>query len=253
MSAPVDPRTRFDGAAHGYARHRPGYPEALVDWVVSEARVGRGAAVADVGCGTGIFTRALCARGLAVVGVDPSEDMLAQARAQGGGERYARGEAAATGLDDASADLVSVAQAFHWFDLDAALAEFARILRPGGHVAAVWNIRGEGAFMDAYADLLRRFSKEYEVTESWDATLEALRLHSRTRNARGRSFPNAQHFDFEGLHGRTWSASYVVRGVEDRVEFDAGLRALFDEHARDGVLEFPYRAEALVFGLGPVT
>jgi hypothetical protein len=56
-----------------------------------------------------------------------------------------------------------------------------------------------------------------------------------------------QRFDFEGLHGRAWSSSYVFRGVKDRDEFDAALRVLFDAHARDGILEFPYRTVGLVF------
>jgi len=68
---------RFSGAAAGYARFRPGYPEALVDWVVAESAVREGDRVVDVGCGTGILTRMLARRGFDVVGIDPNEDMLA--------------------------------------------------------------------------------------------------------------------------------------------------------------------------------
>ena len=92
----------------------------------------------------------LAHRGLDVLGIDPNEDMLAEARGAGGGAEYRRGDAEATGLDDVSVALVTVAQAFHWLDLDAALGELHRILGPDGHAAALWNIRGEGAFMAAY-------------------------------------------------------------------------------------------------------
>jgi SAM-dependent methyltransferase len=244
----VDPRERFSesGTAGVYARSRPSYPDALVDWVVREAGVRRGDPAADVGCGTGIFTRLLAARGLDVVGIDPSQDMLEEARAAGGAT-YRGGEAAATGLADASVALVTVAQAFHWFDADAALAEFRRILRPDAHAAAIWNLRGENAFMAEYDALLRRFSREYSVLESWEQSLTRLRAHPRIVSPRDFEAPNAQHLDFAGLHGRAWSSSYVRHGVEDRAGFDAALRSLFEAHAREGVIEFPYRSVALVF------
>jgi len=249
--ANVDPRERFAGAASGYARFRPSYPDALVDWVLEEAAVRSGDRVADVGCGTGILTRLLAARGLDVVGLDPNEDMLAEARAAGGPAEYRRGEAAATGLGDASVALVTVAQAFHWFEADEALAEFHRVLRPGGQVAAIWNLRAESPFMAAYDALLRRFSREYSVLDRWEQSLDQLRRHPRVASPREREEPNAQWLDFEGLHGRAWSSSYVFRGVRDREGFDAALRGLFDAHARDGILEFPYRTVGLVFRVGP--
>lgn len=246
---PVDPRERFAGAASGYARFRPSYPGALVDWVLAEADARPGDRVADVGCGTGIVTRLLAERGLDVVGIDPNEEMLAEARAALGPAEYRRGEAAATGLDDASVALVTVAQAFHWFDADKALAEFHRVLRPGGHAAAIWNLRAGGPFMTDYEALLRRFSREYSAVESWEKTLERLRAHPRILSPRDFEAPNAQRLDFDGLHGRAWSSSYVFRGVKDRDGFDAALRGLFDAHARDGALEFPYRTVGLVFGV----
>src|SRR4029450_1148231 len=102
----IDPRERFSGAAAGYARHRPSYPAAIVDGVLTAAGVKPGDSVADVGCGTGILTRLLAERGTEVVGIDPNEPMLAEARAAGGPARYERGEAEATGLPEASVVLV---------------------------------------------------------------------------------------------------------------------------------------------------
>ena len=235
--------------ASTYARHRPSYPAALVDWVLAEAGVRPGDRVADVGCGTGILTRLLAGRGLEVVGIDPNEDMLVEARAGGGPAEYRRGEAARTGLDDASVTLVTAAQAFHWFDADEALAEFHRVLKPGGHVAAIWNVRGESPFMADYQAVLRQFSAEYSVIESWEEALARLRVHRRVEAPREHEVPNAQVFDLDGLRGRLWSSSYVRHGVTDHAGFDTAVRALFETHAREGVVELPYRTVALVFGV----
>jgi SAM-dependent methyltransferase len=248
----LDVRDRFTGATEGYARWRPGYPNALIDWIVAETGLAPGDPVVDVGCGTGIATRLLAARGLDVLGLDPNADMLARARAAGGA-RYARGEAAATGLPDRSVALVSAAQAFHWFDLDTALGEFARILQPRGWVAALYNLRAESAFRGDYDALLRRFSREYRGVESWEATLAALEAHPRVSEPRRREARHVQRLDLEGLRGRAWSSSYVFRGVTDREGFDAGLRSLHTTHARDGVVELPYQAVALVFRLSART
>jgi len=235
--------------ASTYARYRPSYPPSLIDWVVAEAGVQPADRVADVGCGTGILTRLLAGRGLEVVGIDPNEDMLAEARVGGGPAAYRRGEAASTGLDDASVTLVTAAQAFHWFDVDEALDEFHRILKPGGHVAAIWNIRGESPFMADYQAVLRRFSAEYSVVESWEESLARLRVHPRVEAPREGEAPNAQAFDLDGLRGRAGSSSYVSHGVADREGFEAALRAAFETHARGGFVEFPYRTVALVFGV----
>lgn len=251
MAEAIDPRERWTGAAGRYARFRPSYPDALVDWAVADARLRPGDPVADVGCGTGLFTRLLAARGLDVVGIDPNADMLAEARAGGGGARYERGEAAATGLEDASVRLVSMAQALHWVPIDAAIAEFSRVLREGGRVAAIWNLRGRGGFMDEYDAVLRRFSREYGVLETWEETLRRLRTHPRADLGRDFETENAQSFDLEGLLGRAWSSSYVFRGVCDREGFDAAVGRLFAAHARDGRIEFRYRAVAFAFTPGP--
>jgi SAM-dependent methyltransferase len=252
VAEPIDPRDRFSGAADDYARYRPGYPAALVDWILADAGVGPGDPVADVGCGTGIFTRLLAERGLDVVGIDPNEDMLAAARATGGGPRYARGEAGATGLADASVALVTVAQAFHWFAVDAALAELRRVLRPGRRVATAWNLRTGGDFLDEYDGVLRRFSREYGgVVERWDRSVDRLRAHPGVADGRDFETTNAQVFDLPGLLGRASSSSYVIHGVADREGLEAALTRVFEKHARDGRVEFRYRSIAFAFAPRP--
>jgi SAM-dependent methyltransferase len=135
----------FTGLAGDYARFRPGYSPQVADAILGY--LGRDSAridAADVGAGTGIWTRMLAARGLrSVVAVEPNEDMRAQGieTSRGTAVVWRHGSAEATGLPDASADLVSMASSLHWADFDRACDEFGRILRPGGVFVALWNPR----------------------------------------------------------------------------------------------------------------
>jgi len=242
----ADPKTRFSATVDLYTRHRPSYPPALFDWLIDLAGLRPGSPVADLGCGTGIATRLLAARGLDVTGIDPNDDMLAAARREASpGTRYLKGEAAVTGLPDASMALATAAQAFHWFDVPATMRELRRILQPGGWAAAFWNVRARTPAMDEYDVLLRRYSTEYGRMRSPDQTLAAIRAWPEAREVVEAGFDNAQGFDRDAFFGRVYSSSYVVHGVDRKDELDRELGELFDRHARDGRLDFAYRVLAI--------
>ena len=125
----------FESGGEHYDAVRPGYPDDAVDFMVPAGATD----AVDVGAGTGIFTGLLVARGLRTTAVDPSADMLAALRARLPGVPVVQGTAEATGLPEAGADVVVFAQAWHWVDPLAASTEAARLLRPGGTLALVWN------------------------------------------------------------------------------------------------------------------
>ena len=237
----TDPRRRFSATAERYHAYRPSYPPALVDWILRLPGLPERPAVADIACGTGITMRLFAARDCDVVGVDPNEEMLAFARAEGAG-RVVRGVAEATGLPSASVDLVTVGQGFHWFELAPALAELERILRPGGWCAAFWNTRARSAFLDGYERLLQEASTEYARIKTPEQTIEDIRAAPGVRGVRTAEFANAQVLDRAGLFGRAHSSSYVAHGVADREAFDRSLALLFDAHQTAGVVEFAYRS-----------
>jgi SAM-dependent methyltransferase len=243
----TDPRRRFSATAERYHVYRPSYPPALVDWILALPGLPPHPQVVDVACGTGITTRLFAARDCEVVGVDPNEDMLAFARAEGA--RVVKGVAEATGLPAASADLVTVGQGFHWFDLGAALTEMARILRPDGWCAAFWNTRARSPFLDGYEALLREWSTEYAHVRTPEETIESIRVAPGVRSVRQGEFANAQVLDRAGLFGRAHSSSYVAHGVADREGFDRALGALFDGHQAAGVVQFAYRALVVAWQL----
>lgn len=245
----LDPKDRFTETAELYELYRPSYPEALVSWVAEGLRPG--ADVADVGSGTGIATRLFATRGFHVVGVEPNDAMRERAEAKGGAE-YRKGEAAATGLPGASQDLMFAAQAFHWFAIPETLAEWRRVLRPGGRAAAFWNDRtDETPFLKAYEALLQASSSEYRELTRRRSTLAELRAAPGISAWDEKVFPSSQSFDKDGLFGRAFSSSYVMHGLADRHAFEKALSALFDAHQKDGEVEFRYRAVAARWRLPP--
>ncbi len=135
----VDPvaAAGFGAAAEVYERARPSYPAEAIEWLFERTGIGTGDTIVDLGAGTGKLTRLLVPSGARVVAVEPVHEM----RALIGAGEAVDGTAEEIPLPDGSAALVTAAQAFHWFDLDHALPEIHRVLRPGGWLALVWNMR----------------------------------------------------------------------------------------------------------------
>lgn len=130
----------FGTVAAAYAEHRPVYAEAAVEWVLAPVRERRPLRVADIGAGTGKLTAMLAGLGADVTAVEPDPEMLAELRRAMPGVRSVPGSAEELPLADASVDAVLAGQAMHWFDLDRALPEIARVLTPGGVLAGLWNV-----------------------------------------------------------------------------------------------------------------
>jgi ubiquinone/menaquinone biosynthesis C-methylase UbiE len=133
----------FGAGAAAYEAARPGYPDEAIELLAEEVGIGKGTEVCDLAAGTGKLTRRLVELGARVTAVEPVDAMRAQATSAVPSAILVEGTAEEIPLDDASVDAVTVAQAFHWFDAPAALAEIARVLRPGGRLAILWNERDE--------------------------------------------------------------------------------------------------------------
>jgi SAM-dependent methyltransferase len=233
----MDPAARFSGRAADYAAARPSYPAEVLTILSESCGLGPRSTVADLGSGTGIFTRLLLSSGARVMAVEPNADMRAAAEAvlhEQRGFRSVDGRAEATTLPDASVDLVTAAQAFHWFDLEPARREMQRILAPRatelGNVALVWNDRDLDAsplLREYEALLLRRCPKYRELQGKANATDKFDALLGKGRWKRF-TVPNEQRLDREGLVGRLLSSSYAPPPGDETY---AELRALFDREA----------------------
>jgi len=247
MTTALDPTARFSDRVDDYVRYRPHYPAALIEWLRDAQGVDARWRVADIGAGTGISTRMWLEAGHAVIGVEPNDAMRDAAQAWLAAYPHLTWIAAtaeATRLPDGSVDLVSAAQAFHWFDVQRVRIEWARILRPGGLAVVYWNSRlQEGTpFLEGYEDLLRAFGTDYDrVAERYqdDATMQQW-FGSGLRGMA--QFPNRQRIDFDGLRGRLLSSSYAPQAGHPRhAAMLAALRELFDATAVDGRVDFDYR------------
>jgi ubiquinone/menaquinone biosynthesis C-methylase UbiE len=163
MTPTVERGRSFDAWADEYDRYRPTYPEALFARIQRELELPQTPHVADLGAGTGRASVVMASIGWRVTAVEPGGPMLDVLRARAHEEGLAieavQATAEATGLTAASFDVATAAQAFHWFDKPAALAEVARIVRPGGGVALFWNVRDESRspFVADYHRILERY------------------------------------------------------------------------------------------------
>jgi ubiquinone/menaquinone biosynthesis C-methylase UbiE len=238
----------FSGLADTYAQHRPDYPAAAFETMA--AGLTPPVRAADIGCGTGISSRALAATGARVIGIDPNADMLRQAQAESRSIEpaiiYRAGSAEDAGLSGDSVDLVLCAQAFHWFDADKALAEFHRILVPNGRLALLWNVRqDDDAFTQGYSEVARCAQddarKHGRVTRKQRSHRPDGTGHF--TNVRMLEFDSPQRLDLDGLLGRARSASYFPREGRLKEELERTLRALFDAHQRDGIASLSMVAE----------
>jgi SAM-dependent methyltransferase len=241
----TDSTQRFTDRVADYVKYRPSYPRDVVSFLHETCGVAPDAQVADIGAGTGISARLFLDAGHPVIAVEPNQAMREAANAWLApyeNFRSVAGTAEATTLEDASVDLVIAAQAFHWFDPVATRREFARILRPQGHVALFWNSRllDGSPFLAGYEALLRAYGVDYtEVAERCDDAAMAAWFGDAFSH-KG-SFPNLQRLDFDGLKGRLMSSSYAPKaGHPNHGPLLVALRDLLDRTAHNGMVEFGY-------------
>ena len=236
---------RFSSRVEAYARYRPTYPPPAIELLRERCGLVPGAAVADLGSGTGILTELLLKDGAEVYAVEPNDRMRAAAEAQLSHYplfRSVRGSAESTTLAAASVELLVAGQAFHWFDVQRARIEALRVLRPGSWAALLWNERPPEAtpFLADYEAMLKRYAPEYTRISASRADLGAMREFLGA-DMEVRTFANRQILDFEGLRGRLMSSSYAPESGHPHHEpMIASLREVFARHERDGRILMPY-------------
>ena len=245
------PTERFTGLAGLYSQYRPEYPAAALDFIINRCGLNDQSILVDVGCGTGISSRLFAARGIRVIGIEPNADMRRQAETEqlslgSPSPTYQEGRAEATGLPEASADAVVAAQAFHWFEPEAALREFHRILKPAGWAVLLWNQRDESdPFTRAYGAGVRQLTNA-EVFEPYHGKGDALLVSPLFQEGERAFFPNEQVLNEAGLLGRAFSVSYAPRDSDSVKRYGDELREVFQRFQKDGRVVLRYETSVFL-------
>jgi ubiquinone/menaquinone biosynthesis C-methylase UbiE len=244
-----DSTVRFSNRVANYAKYRPGYPDKVLDYLQHKCHLTQESVIADVGSGTGIFTKLLLDKGYSVYAVEPNDAMRHEAERQLkalDGFHSVSGTAENTTLSDKSTNLIVCAQAFHWFNNAETKAEFKRILTSYGHVALIWNNRCVEAddFAIAYELLLKQQTGDYERVNHQNLTEADFVAFYHDGKYKLAKFSNYQVFNFEQLAGRAFSSSYVpaVDAPEGHL-FNIQLKVIFDQYQTNGTVMLRYDTE----------
>jgi SAM-dependent methyltransferase len=222
----------FAAVAEAYDRARPSYPTDAAAWLVGHQK----SMVVELGAGTGKLTELLVAAGHDVVATDPLPEMLGHLRARVPGARTAVATAEQIPVASCSADVVVCAQAFHWFDHAVALPEIARVLRPGGVLALVWNSRDEGS------PWVRKLGAIIGSADNRDDLTDPLAQSVHFGFVESQEFRFWQALRRDDLFDLVRSRSYVaLLDPAEREQLLARVGALYDDYGRgpDG-MQLPY-------------
>jgi ubiquinone/menaquinone biosynthesis C-methylase UbiE len=236
----LNPQKRFSDRVEDYVKYRPSYPKAAIDKIIENFTLPITAA--DIGAGTGISSRLLAARDIKVIAIEPNSEMRnAGIKDATSLIEWQDGTAENTNLPDASVELVTCFQAFHWFTPQPTLAEFRRILKPQGRLAVVWNFRDENdEFTAEYSRIVREASKNHPAEAKMKST-EPLTETAYFKNFQQYTFVYQQELDLTGLIGRAMSVSYLPNQGEAYEQVVDELEKLYQRFKNEkGIVYMTY-------------
>lgn len=235
---------RFTGKADVYDKYRPSYPDSLIDWLYEKTNAD---AVADIGAGTGKFTACLLSKPWRVTAVEPNADMRSKLNGLNG-IRVVSASAENTGIESCSIGLVTVAQAFHWFDEELFKKECERILKPNGKLAVIFN---ERSYKDCDISIARD-----KICQKYCGASHSGHIGKRTHEE-GDLFLKNEYFaevecfyaenniqmDQQAFIGDTLSRSYALNQSDDGFsDFAEALKEAFARYEQNGKVTIKYNA-----------
>lgn len=239
----MDSAKRFSNRVKNYIAARPDYPKAIIQLLKEQCNLNANSIVADIGSGTGLFTKLLLEEHVTVYGVEPNAEMRQAAEvylAQYPGFKSIDGRADQTNLPNHSVDLITAAQAYHWFNNKQTHDEFIRILKPQGSIFLVWNLRqNDTSFMQDYEQLLIDYGTDYLQVSAEKTNEQPIEFGH--HSLKTTSFANTQDLNWNQLKSRLLSCSYIP--TEHEPNYSAMMKQLqhiYDKHQKDGIVRFNY-------------
>ncbi|MBO4325533.1 MAG: methyltransferase domain-containing protein [Lachnospiraceae bacterium] len=235
----MDEKKLFNGHAEAYTAGRPSYAKELIDCLYGRYGVTADSVIADIGSGTGKFAAQILNRGSRVFCVEPNDDMRRTAEQELGGLtnfRSVKGDEADTTLEAGSVDFITTAQAFHWFDVAKFRTECARILKPGGKVFLIWNIRDESDPLNR--DMREIYTKYCPNFKGFNGGIvkDDPRIREFFRNGyEFVSFTNPLYLNRDAFILRSLSGSYsLMKGDARYEEYLKAVADVFEKYAAEG-------------------
>ena len=236
---------KFNSKGTVYSKARPSYPDALFGYLLAKRVIDKNTVAADIGSGTGIFTIELSKFTTSVFAVEPNDDMRVNAE-----EKYktianitsVNATAENTSLPDCSVDLITVAQAFHWFDRELFRNECKRILKPNGKVVLVWNDRDTNSeiIQDNFA-VNKKFCKDFKGSSNGiDFSKDAFSdfFYGKFELV---EFRNDIIYNREDFIARNLSSSYAPKENDSIYDdYINSIKEVFEKHQSNGTLKYPY-------------
>ena len=251
--ASTDSTKIFSKTTDYYDKFRPTYPRELFDLLAAEYQINSSKIVADIGSGTGIFSKHLLDRSYRVISVEPNDDMRKIAESKLSKYREftsVSATAEVTTIESNSIDIITVATAFHWFNPELTKKEFKRILKTNGWCFLVWNIRNNAIpIMQDYDSMMREHIDDYDkvVKNTNFAADDMIIDFFKPNNVQINQFKNVQSLNLEGLKGRVLSVSYSPKfGDEKYAALMAATEKLFDKYKTSGQVELHYQCKCYV-------
>lgn len=234
---------KFNGMANDYSKYRPNYAKKSINYLIAEAHLTQNSVIADIGSGTGKFSKLLLAEGFKVFGVEPNNDMRQKAEYElKDFENFISilGTSENTTLSDKSIDLITVAQAFHWFDIKKFLIECNRILKENGYIAILYN-NGDYSteVINSISELSKRYCPKY-VGSSGGIERNPMIFDNFFDEYTVKVFKNNYQLNMEQFIGLNFSASYAPK--IDNPNYELYLKKLidlFEKYSEQGILEMP--------------
>jgi len=241
----MDSKKLFSDRVDNYVKFRPSYPMELISFLL-ENGINTDSTVCDIGSGTGILSELLLEQNINVIGVEPNDEMRNYSErllSKYSEFRSIAASAEDTGLSDNSVDIITAAQAFHWFDRQKCRKEFIRILKKEGIVFLIWNRRDNSTtLLKSYEEVQKKFGTDYQKVNHQNIDDKEIKKFLKSYNKK--QFYNSQKLDWEGFLGRAMSASYTPSQDDYRFnDFKESLKSIYDKNEKEGFVIIKYITE----------